>query len=154
MKRRIKVVPILAVLIIILGITFGIVFTVKTIKYHKTYEYKLLKVGYSKDEVKVIETLKDKNKDYILENEYNKNLVPIIKEKYFMEKNLKDYLEYLSDNDKSIDDVVAIVNVGSNKDWYTGTKKTDLSKGNLILTKIDDHNINVDTSHICDKVEN
>ena len=133
-KRRLKIVPIIILLIIILGSVFGVNYIVKTVKYHKTYEYKLLKVGYNKDEVEIIESLKDESKDYVLENEYNENIVPIIKEKYFLEKNLQKYLNYISSNKKSFKDVVAIINVGSDNAWYTNTKKTDLSKGNLMLT--------------------
>ena len=132
-KRRIKIIPIIVLLIIIIGITFGTYYTIKTIKYHKTYEYKLLQVGYTKEEVNSLEKLGDETKDYILEIEYNKNITPLINEKYFMEKNLKEYLNYLNESDKSLTDVVALVNTHAYQDWYTNTKETDLSKGNLII---------------------
>lgn len=133
-KRRLKIVPVIILLLIILGIGFGIKKAIDINNYHKTYEYKLLKVGYSKDEVKELEKLKDETKDYILQIEYNKNILALMNEKYFLEKNLEKYLEYLYSNDKNLTDVVAIINVGANNDFYTNTKKTDLSKGNLILT--------------------
>ena len=133
-KRRLKIVPLIITLLVIIGIVFGTIKIVKTIQYHKTYEYKLLKVGYSKEELDTILKLSDETKDYMLENEYNKDIVSLAKEKYFLEKNLKTYLDYLKESNKDYTDVVAIVNVGSNNEWYTNTKKTDLSKGNLILT--------------------
>ena len=133
-KRRIKIVPIIILFVILLLGIFGVNYAIKTINYHKTYEYKLLKVGYSKDEIQVIDKLSDNTKDYLLTIEYNKNIKPLINEKYFMEKNLTEYLDYVSENDKNFTDVVAIVNVHANNDWYTDTKKTDLSKGNLMLT--------------------
>ena len=40
----------------------------------------------------------------------------------------------MSENGKDLNDVVAIINVGSNNDWYTNTKKSDVSKNELMLT--------------------
>ena len=51
MKRRIKKKPIIIIILTIALLVFGIIYAVKTINYHKTYEYKLLKVGYSKEEI-------------------------------------------------------------------------------------------------------
>ena len=51
MKRKIKVKPIIISLFVVALITFSIIYAVKTINYHKTYEYKLLKIGYSKEEI-------------------------------------------------------------------------------------------------------
>lgn len=137
MKRKIKIKPFIIIgicIVALIGIILGISYIVKTINYHKTYEYKLLQLGYKMNEVEVIEKLTNKTKDYILTIEYNDDLVNLIKEKYFLEKNLKSYLKYSKENDKSLTDVVAIINVGSNKDFYTDTKKTDTSKGHLMLT--------------------
>ena len=133
-KRRIKIIPLFILLILACAIGFGINYTVKTIKYHKTYEYKLIQVGYSKEETKKLEILTDETKNYILEIPYNKSILDLINEKYFMEKHFKEYLDYFESSNKSMKDVVAIINVGANNKWYTNTKKTDLSKGNLILT--------------------
>ena len=58
MKRRIKKKTIIIIIGIIALIIFGSIYTVKTINYHKTYEYKLLKVGYSKEETNKLKKLK------------------------------------------------------------------------------------------------
>lgn len=137
MKRRIKKKPFIIIgisVVVLISIIFGIKYAVKTINYHKTYEYKLLKIGYKLDDVKKLDKLSDKTKDYILTLEYNEDLVNLTNEKYFIEKNLKSYIKYSKDTDKNLTDVVAIVNVGANKDWYTDTKKSDISKDNLMLT--------------------
>ena len=137
MKRRMKKKPIIIiniVVIVVIALIFGISYIVKIINYHKTYEYKLLQIGYKMEEVKVIETLKNKTKDYILTIEYNDDLDELINEKYFLEKNLEEYLNYSKEIDKTLTDVVAIINVGSNNEWYTNTKKSDTSKGILMLT--------------------
>ena len=132
-KGKFKIIPIIIILVVLGLIGYGVKCIVDTVNYHKTYEYKLLKVGYSKDEIKTIEKLSDKTKDYMLEIDYDKNIISFAKEKYFIEDNLKEYLAYLKDSDYDFTDVVAIINVGANNDWYTNTKSTDLSKGNLIL---------------------
>ena len=134
MKRRIKFKPIIILLFLIALIIFSIIYTVRTINYHKTNEYKLLKLGYSKEDIVEIEKMKTETIDYLLSIEYNKNVIPLINEKYFLEKNLKKYIDYLKENGRDLTDTVAIINVGSNNAWYTSTKKTDISKNELMLT--------------------
>ena len=134
MKRNFNFKIILAIVLGAILVTLGVLQLVKTINYHKTYEYKLSKAGYSKEEIVEIEKLKDSNKDYLLTIDYNKDICNLLKEKYFMEKNLKSYLTYSKESGKSLTDVVAIVNVGANNEWYTNTKKSDISKNELMLT--------------------
>ena len=137
-KRRIKKKSIIILILLILFIIGGILGTIKiidTINYHKTYEYKLLQVGYNKDEVKILEkNLSTTVLDYLLTIEYNDIIAKISEEKYFMEKNLNRYLDYYDKNKKELNDVVAIVNVGADNDFYTNTKKSDISLGNLMIT--------------------
>ena len=133
--RKFKKLPLIILgIIILIGIIIGVIFLVKTINYHKTYEYKLLKHGYVKDDLNKLEKLDNTSKDYLLSIDYNKDIIKIINEKYFLEKNLKKYIEYNKNNDKSFYDVIAIVNVGADKEFYRDPKKTDISKGILMLT--------------------
>ena len=134
MKKKKLLVFIIISIIIITGIIISIL-VIKHTNYIKTYKYKFNKIGYSKEEIKLLEKeLKDKELDTLLNNKYNKNITRFIKEKYFIFKNLNDYLNYYEDNkDKSITDIVAIVNTKSNNEFYTNTKKTDISKNELIL---------------------
>lgn len=134
MKRKIKKKPIIIVILVVALITIGIIYLVRTINYHKTYEYKFLQLGYSKEEITELEKLKIKTKDYLLTIDYNKDILALTNEKYFIEDNLKKYINYYKDSDNSLSDVVAIINVGSNNDWYTNTKKSDISKKELMLT--------------------
>ena len=134
MKRRLKIKPIVTLLFIVAFITFSIIFAVRTINYHKTHEYKLLKLGYSKEDVAELLKMKDKTKDYLVSIEYNKNVIPLMTEKYFLEKNLKKYIKYLKENGRDLADTIAVINVGADHEWYTNTKKTDLSKNELMLT--------------------
>lgn len=128
------------IFIILLLLAVGGIFGIKKYKeylYHKTNEYKLTQVGYTLKESKlIIDKLNSDNEKYFVENEKNDYIIDLLNEKYFLEKNLYNYLEYKSKNKKtSYSDIVAIVNVHADKDWYDNkvVKPTDLSKGNLIL---------------------
>lgn len=117
MKKKILLFSIIGIVITILTIT-GIMI-IKHINYTKTYEYKLDKIGYSKDEIIVLEEkLKNKELDTLLDEKYNKNISKLVKEKYFIFNNLDNYLKYYKDNtDKSLTDVVAIINTNTNNDF-------------------------------------
>lgn len=137
MKRRLKKKPIIILgccIILLIILIYTIIYIVNTINYRKTYEYKFLNLGYKIEEFKIIDKLSDTNKDYLLTIKYNEDLSKIIKEKYFLEKNLKAYLKYNEENDKKLSDIIAIINVGANNDWYTNTKTSDITKKELMLT--------------------
>jgi D-alanyl-D-alanine carboxypeptidase len=133
MKRKVKFKPIITLVITLLLLIFAVIYIIKTVNYHKTYEYKLGKVGYSEEQITVLKKLDNTSLDYLLTIPYIEKLPSLVNEKYFMEKNLKKYISYL-DNTDNLSDVVAIINVGSNNKWYTNTKKTNLEKGHLMLT--------------------
>ena len=133
MKRKIKMKPIIVLIITVIALVVGIIYLVKTINYHKTYDYKLEKVGYTKEDVSILKKLDNTSLDYMLTIPYNKKIIGLVNEKYFIEKNLKKYISYLKEND-NLTDVIAIINVGSNKEWYKDSKKTDLKQEHLMLT--------------------
>lgn len=109
----------------------------KNYKYKQTNEYKLTTVGYTLKESKIIiNELNSKNELYFVNHKKNRYIINLLEEKYFLEKNLYEYLNYINDNkSKSLNDVIAIVNVKANKEWYDKDtiRKTDMKKGNLIL---------------------
>ncbi len=137
-KRRIKKKPVIILICIIILITVISIFTIKTIKelnYRKTIEYKLLQVGYNKDE---INTLKNKTNDNfmnsLLDLEYDKMYLNIINEKYYIKNNLDNYIKYYEDHiDKNSTDVVALVNTGAYKEHYTDIKTSDINKNLLLI---------------------
>lgn len=132
LKKKFKLV--LWVIVIIIAVAFGIN-RYKLYKYHQTDEYKLLEVGYSEKETKVIlDKLKGKQISKLLEQDKKDYLVSLLTSKYFMIKHYNDYLNYYKENkDKSIEDIVAIVNVGATREWYEDTVETDTSKGIALL---------------------
>ena len=137
-RRKLKKKPVIILVCIIILITVLTIFTVKTVKemnYRKTIEYKLLNVGYSKEE---ITTLSNKTNDdfmnSLLEKEYDKMYLDIVKEKYYLKDKLNDYINFYEDNlDKTSYDVVALINTGAYKEHYTNVKDSDISKNTLLI---------------------
>ncbi len=122
--------------IVLIVAVVGIVKWKKVSDYKKTYEYKLQARGYSEEDTNyLIGKLKDEELETLLNQEHNENIPKFMKEKYYLKKNLNSYLSYLQQNpEKSITDVVAIINVGSDKEWYDSYVDTDTSKDYLLLT--------------------
>jgi len=135
LKKKVKRKLILFIILVILCI-FGIN-KYKEYIYKQTNEYKLTEVGYTLEESKfIIKTLNDKNEEYFVNNDKEDILIDLLKEKYFLEKNLYEYIYYKKDNKrKELSDVVSIVNVGANKEWYDkkSIKEADVSKKELML---------------------
>ncbi len=123
------------ILILLIVLIVFINSLIEEAKLKETIEYKLGEVGYSSGEVKVIkEELKDKEIEKVLKSKYDKNLSKLIKEKYFIFDNLDKYLDYLNDNsNETPSNVIAIVNVGANNEWYSNIKETDTTKNELML---------------------
>ena len=104
-------------------------------QYQKTYEYKLIQVGYTKKESKIlISKLEEKRLDVILtEEKPNEHYIKILTQKYYIPKNFETYIEYKTYHEKtSYEDVIAIVNVNANKGWYNEIYKTN-TKDNLLM---------------------
>lgn len=135
LKKKVKRILILIIVIIVV-IIFGIN-KIKEYNYKQTNEYKLLSVGYNINDIRLFENkLNDKDIENLINSEKNNDIVSILNEKYYISKNLYDYLDYKKENkDVSYTDVISIVNVGAHKEWYDkdSVKPTDMSKGNLIL---------------------
>lgn len=123
-----------SIVFVILVIGICVALYIKDANYKKTYDYKLKILGYNEDEITEIKKLNDEDIDVILSKDYNSNISTIIHKKYFLMRNLDEYLNYLKSNDKDLDEVIRIINVGSNKDWYTDYIDTDTSLNNLMLT--------------------
>lgn len=132
-NRRVQIflVVVLILLIVLLSL---VVKGVKTIKYHGTEEYKLLSKGYTEDEVKVILTLTDEQKNLLLTHEYNESLDDFVKEQYFMLSKLDSYLTYKKAYPTTpYSDIVAYVNTNRDREFYVDTVETDVSKNETMM---------------------
>lgn len=108
----------------------------KDIDYKKTNEYKLIQIGYSKDDIKLLE---EKTSRETITNLLNlpkqEFLLSLIKEEYYLKKNLSRYLEYQNKHvSESPKNIVALVNTNRDHAYYDFDHDTDLEKDNLILT--------------------
>ena len=127
------------------GIVFLIVIIACTIiglnfyndyKYKQTYEYKLIEHGYTLEEAKSLLSFYQENDmiDYLLTKEKNSYILELIKEKYYIHKNLERYLTYAEKNEEtSVKDVVAIVNVNRDYKFYEHDIESDTEKGALLV---------------------
>ena len=133
LKKKVKN-NLIKVFIIVVLLIVGIIL-IKDYKYKQTYEYKLLNLNYSKEEIKVLlDNLNSDKINELLTKEYNKDIVNIINEKYYLSKNLDRYLNYLSANPTlSYSDVVSLVNVNRDNEFYENTTLTDLTNYNEML---------------------
>ena len=135
-KRRLKKGPIIALGIFILAIIL-IIMGINMYKHYTSYEYKLGKVGYNEKEISKLLKMDKKYIDYALEHKYDKNLIPLISQKYFVWKNYNDYVKYMKKayTSKKVNykETVTLVNVKANYDPYTHTTKTNMKDGLAIL---------------------
>ena len=113
--------------------------------YHQSAEYKLLTLGYTKEDVELFESkLNEKELDNLVTYEYNEFIPSFVKEKYFLYKNLEKYLSKVITKDQDFfkykgvegykyDNIVAQVNTRAVDTPYENPTNTDLSKGYAIL---------------------
>ena len=139
-KRKIKKSALKKLILLIIILVIAISSMFKTAKYHKTNEYKLKKIGYNKDEISIIVEEPKENIDYILNNNYNDIIDDIIKEKYYLNKNLQKYIEYKNNHQQEkLSDIIAIINTHADKEEYKETNKTDIEKKELMLVNKYNH---------------
>ena len=113
--------------------TGGIIGYQKYNAYITSDKYLLMEKGYS--ETDITEILKSREiTTTLLNRDYNEHILSIMNEKYYLKKNLDKYLNYKKENpNKTNTEIISIINVGADIDWYETIKPTDTTKGNLIL---------------------
>ncbi len=119
----------LAVIVfLIVGVILGINFY-NDFKYKQTNEYKLTSKGYSLEDTNVLlDKLSENSISSLINQDKNDTIVDLVKEKYFLEKNLDRYLAYIEEEEEdNLTDVVAIVNVNADHKWYEEELETDTS---------------------------
>lgn len=134
-KKRNLALIIILVVVILIGIGGFFVF-----KKLNSYEYKLKKLGYNESQISTIVKNDHFGKEEVLKMEYNEKLPNLLKEKYFLKKNYKKYLDYIDMKPKIngssevlLKDIIAVVNVGADNKFYSTEKDTDISKDTLLI---------------------
>lgn len=134
LKKKVMYRGIVVLIILIVGSILGLNFY-NDYQYRQTYEYKLIEHGYTLEEAKKLVDFykEDEILNSILLREKNTTIVELIQEKYYIHKNLERYLKYKDKNkDTTIKDVIAIVNVNRDYEFYEQDIPTDTSLGILI----------------------
>ena len=119
----------LAVIVfLVVGVILGINFY-NDFKYKQTNEYKLTSKGYSLEDTNILlDKLSENSISSLINQDKNDTIVDLVKEKYFLEKNLDRYLAYIEEEEEdNLTDVVAIVNVNADHKWYEEELETDTS---------------------------
>lgn len=138
-KLKIRYDRIIILVAIIIAIFVGIFGITRDMKLKNTNEYKLEKIGYTKEEVKIIlDSTKEKELETILKREYHASIPKLLKEQYFQFEKLERYLSYIDNKEKIKEKVttkqaVSIVGANADYEFYTNTEKTDTSKDLLLL---------------------
>lgn len=127
MKGELKRAIILVIAIIL------VVIVIKLIQNRDTTIKDLKNKGYNDSEITILlENLNEEEIKNTIANEYNQYLPKILSNKYYIKDNLQKYLEYCKINN-NVEEVISIINVGADKDWYTYTKEvTNLSNSMLV----------------------
>ena len=107
------------IVFLIVGILLGINYY-NDYQYKQTNVYKLLEKGYSLEDTKTIfAKLSETEQQKLIDNDKDDKIISLLEQKYFLEKNLEDYKEYINKNNETdYAKVISIVNVHANHKWY------------------------------------
>lgn len=121
------------IIFLIIGVYAGIN-VYQDMKYKKTDEYKLLQIGYSKEEIKILQdNLKDNIKN-LFNKEKDEFLLALLNEKYYMANNLKRYQDFHEEHkDYPASKIISLVNTNNDYDYYENDHDTDIEKDYLML---------------------
>lgn len=136
MERKLKTKPLITIGVIIILVILIIV-GIRIHIYHNSNEYKLGKVGWNEKEINTLLKMDNKVIQKALK-EKDDDLIPLAKQKYFLYKNYDKYKSYIKDlthdgKKTNYKNVVTLVNVRRNYDYYTHTKETNMDLGDAIL---------------------
>lgn len=137
-RKKLKKKVIYTSLIIIILLSLSIIFGIKKYEeyqYKQTYEYKLIEHGYTlKTAQELLKYYKATKIETLLTIPANDIIIDLVQEKYYIHKNLERYLAYQEQNkDTNFTDIVAIVNVNRDYDYYEHDITTNIDDNELLL---------------------
>lgn len=107
------------------------------IAYNFTNECKIYKLGYTIDEAKtLVATLSEAQEDTLIAHQKHDTIaIPVLGMRYFIDDNFSRYLAFHKKDSTSapLDVIVALVNVGYDRDRESSAVPCDTSKGQLML---------------------
>ena len=121
-------------LVLIILIIVGVK-SYQTYQYHQTNEYKLLEIGYSAEEIQILEEhLSNEEITALTETEKEEFLLEVLQDPYFIKSYLDRYMAYHNDHEESTArNVVATVNTNTDYDYYTMDFDTNTEDDLLML---------------------
>ena len=117
-------------------VMFVFVKSCQGVVYSHSNECRINRIGYPIDEARAIAEVLDPEQidSLISRQEHDTIAYPLIIARYFIPENFDRYLVYhKADSAASLDDIIAIVNVGADRDSEETAAPCDTSKGNLML---------------------
>ena len=117
------------------------------IVYNYSNECKIYKLGYPIDEARILAaTLTDEQADSLIAHqEHDTIAIPLLGERYFIIDNFHRYIAYHKNDttDAPLDVIVAMVNMGRDRDWESSAVPCNTSMGQLMLVNgrhyLDEH---------------
>ena len=117
------------------------------IVYYNSNECRIYRLGYPLEQAKLLAaTLSDEQADSLIaRQEHDTIAYPLLSERYFIVKNFDRYLAFHKANKtgKALSDIVALVNVGADRDRESSAAPCDTTKGQLMLVNgrhyLDEH---------------
>lgn len=139
-KTKLKVkkqvwIALIIILFLIIGVySFNKIHTEN--EYKKTNEYKLLNIGYTKEDIKILEEKASKELlASLINSPKNEFLLNLFKEPFYIDSNLTRYLNYNEKNPSiTTKDVVSLVNVNRDYAYYDHEIEANTSLNELVLT--------------------
>lgn len=119
---------------------FVLLVTVKScqgIVYNYSDECRIYKLGYSIDEARsLVAVLSEEQADSLIARQQHDTIaIPLLGMRYFIAENFVRYLNFheADTTGAPLDVIVALVNVGYDRDWESSARPCDTSKGQLML---------------------
>lgn len=117
------------------------------IVYNFSNECKIYKLGYPIEDARtLVAVLSEEQEDSLIaRQELDTIAIPVIRTRYFIPDNFDRYLAFhkTDTTNTTLDDIIALVNVGADQDRVTNSVPCDTSKGQLMLVNgrhyLDEH---------------
>lgn len=120
-----------------LMVLFVLIKSCQGIAYSRSNECRIYKLGYPMEEARALAAvLTDEQADSLIaRNEHDTIAIPVIHARYFIADNFDRYLAYHKADTtiSSIDVIIALVNIGADRDRRTSAVPCDTTKGQLML---------------------
>ncbi len=121
-------------LVLIVAIFIGVK-VYQTVQYHKTNEYKLLELGYTEDEIQLLEDcLTEEEVTTLASTDKDEFLLELLQDPYFIKDYLSRYQTYHTENEgKTARQVVSTVNTNTDYAYYDYNLDTDTNQDYLMI---------------------